>query len=35
MALREEALIDTFVCLQSELPPQDGGAENPSGFEPY
>ena len=34
-ALREEALIDTFVCLQSELPPQDSGAPNPSGFEPY
>ena len=34
-ALREEALIDTFVCLQSELPPQDAGETNPPGFESY
>lgn len=27
--------VTTFVCLQSELPPQDSGAANPPGFENY
>ena len=34
-AMRGGAGVTTFVCLQSELPPQDGGGEMPSGFEPY